>query len=375
MKITNLLNKKKLQKASFPEFDTDSYMEIADVSDFCEDKPVSSSSKVSLVCLGQNGVYVFILSKSEDTDVLLNDVARAQQKYRLNTNGVYIFVRTHEKDYFYEAGKLHEIESALEGFSNLYLNTQRPSIDLNYIGFSSDLDMLQEPELPEAYKDENGNAVEVECSGDVSFVSPRISENMLLVIAKRFDEAREDLDDKTEYVDENGVKYRKHYATSANGLWVSSEQWYPVADDDPVRFFFLTLFGGIFGLHKFKTKEYLKGLFYLLTCGGFGIFYVMDVISIATGNYFVTQVSYSDNGNQMEKYKQKIYLDRLPKLSYKLSGIVSSVAIAYVAYVLVYIPILSFIGSGAIDTVLEKGNEMVETSDYSEYESLDLYEE
>ena len=36
-----------------------------------------------------------------------------------------------------------------------------------------------------------------------------------------------------------------------------------------IIFFFITWFGGIFGIHWFIQKNYTKGLIYLFTCGGF----------------------------------------------------------------------------------------------------------
>ena len=46
-------------------------------------------------------------------------------------------------------------------------------------------------------------------------------------------------------------------------------------------YFFLTLFGGIFGLHKFVTGQFKMGLLYLFTGGLFGIGWVYDVIRAA----------------------------------------------------------------------------------------------
>lgn len=118
-----------------------------------------------------------------------------------------------------------------------------------------------------------------------------------------------------EYTDENGITYRKHYASVGNGImsYAFSEVWYPVADDDPVRFFFIVLFGGVFGLHKFKTKEYLQGIFYLLTCGGFGIFYISDIISIVTGNYYVRQINYEDSFDSIIKTKTRAHYPELQR--------------------------------------------------------------
>lgn len=44
--------------------------------------------------------------------------------------------------------------------------------------------------------------------------------------------------------------------------------------------FYLCLFGGFLGLHKFYRKEYGKGILYFFTCGLFFIGYLTDLIYI-----------------------------------------------------------------------------------------------
>lgn len=41
-------------------------------------------------------------------------------------------------------------------------------------------------------------------------------------------------------------------------------------------FFLITLFGGVFGIHKFVQKKYGMGFLYLFTCGLFGIGWIID---------------------------------------------------------------------------------------------------
>ena len=61
----------------------------------------------------------------------------------------------------------------------------------------------------------------------------------------------------------------------------------PVNDDEPVRLakkkwvaFFLCLFGGVFGLHKFYERKFFKGILYICTFGlaGFGV--LIDLIKL-----------------------------------------------------------------------------------------------
>lgn len=49
--------------------------------------------------------------------------------------------------------------------------------------------------------------------------------------------------------------------------------------------FFLCLFGGWFGAHKFYTREFFSGILYMLTCGIFFLGWAWDLISIFFGFY------------------------------------------------------------------------------------------
>jgi hypothetical protein len=47
----------------------------------------------------------------------------------------------------------------------------------------------------------------------------------------------------------------------------------------------LCVFGGYFGAHRFYTGHYLFGAIQLFTCGGFYVWWLIDVIFILTGKY------------------------------------------------------------------------------------------
>jgi TM2 domain-containing membrane protein YozV len=47
----------------------------------------------------------------------------------------------------------------------------------------------------------------------------------------------------------------------------------------------LAFFLGCFGVHRFYTGHTLFGVIQLLTCGGFGIWYWVDIIFILMGKY------------------------------------------------------------------------------------------
>jgi len=44
-------------------------------------------------------------------------------------------------------------------------------------------------------------------------------------------------------------------------------------------------FGGYFGAHRFYTGHYLFGAIQFFTCGGFGIWYLIDLVFILMGKY------------------------------------------------------------------------------------------
>lgn len=114
------------------------------------------------------------------------------------------------------------------------------------------------------------------------------------------------------YVGKDGIRYRKHGVRSRLFGYSFRDAYYPVAEDDPKRFLYVTLFLGIFGGHKFMSGEYGKGLLYLLTCGGFGVFYVCDVLNILTENYCISQVNYSEEPDgRLIRRKLRIYLDKV----------------------------------------------------------------
>lgn len=47
----------------------------------------------------------------------------------------------------------------------------------------------------------------------------------------------------------------------------------------------LAAFGGVFGLHRFYTGRAQSGVCMLLTLGGFGIWYLYDIVVIAAGDF------------------------------------------------------------------------------------------
>ena len=54
---------------------------------------------------------------------------------------------------------------------------------------------------------------------------------------------------------------------------------------DKLTTLILCIFLGYFGVHNFYVGKFFKGIIYLFTYGLFGIGWIIDVISIATGKF------------------------------------------------------------------------------------------
>ena len=131
----------------------------------------------------------------------------------------------------------------------------------------------------------------------------------------------------------------KHYLKKA-GLAVS-EQWFPVADDDPDGFLMLTAIGGIFGLHKFKAGQIGKGILYLLTFGGFGVMYIFDLISLFMGGYYIKQTAYDETDGDLKRYSKRVYMGK-PSFSIRNCVVSLLASIAVICAVrFIYIPVSS----------------------------------
>ena len=176
-------------KKAWPDFDAFMYRNcLLENTTVYDNVAISDTMMAPLFIAASNGLFVFCLSKSEDENVIKQDLEKFKTTYYLPNNGLFIFVRTDEYDYFYnENGQLIEIEQPLDRFEALYNNTLRPQIDLNYIKFQSTYDMLFEPDLPDEYKDDNGGAIIVENTGETSYVATLVP----TVVLDRIDQAME----------------------------------------------------------------------------------------------------------------------------------------------------------------------------------------
>lgn len=64
---------------------------------------------------------------------------------------------------------------------------------------------------------------------------------------------------------------------------IRNNRWKPRSSVNAERYFWITLFGGFFGIHKFYAKCYVNFFIYLLTFGFCGIGWVFDLMEICLG--------------------------------------------------------------------------------------------
>ncbi|MCR5791321.1 MAG: TM2 domain-containing protein [Lachnospiraceae bacterium] len=132
--------------------------------------------------------------------------------------------------------------------------------------------------------------------------------------------------------EKNGIRYEKHAVHGGLLGIFSGEEWYPVAEDDPDGFFLLALFGGPFGLHKFKTGQITAGILYLISFGGLGVLYITDLISMLLGTYCLKQTIYKeDEQGQFLKRTRRIYMGKPERILCKLVYTTIALLLTYFA--------------------------------------------
>jgi len=104
----------------------------------------------------------------------------------------------------------------------------------------------------------------------------------------------------------------------------------PISDKSVSLTFFLCLFFGVFGAHRFYTGRYLSGFFMLLTLGGCFTWVLIDLLLISSGHFL-------DGRN---KHITLIHPDDIKPMSTALSSIISFLAIVGISLTFMAITIV-----------------------------------
>lgn len=123
----------------------------------------------------------------------------------------------------------------------------------------------------------------------------------------------EDAESRGSYVDDEGNVYIK-----------KGSVYRQLADIDSDKLFYMCLFFGSLGFHRFRLKKYFSGIAYLFSFGFFGVGWAMDLFSI----YYGIQ---TDNKNRLLSPVQ----EKMRKLMFIPLGVILNVAYLRVALELI----------------------------------------
>ena len=82
---------------------------------------------------------------------------------------------------------------------------------------------------------------------------------------------------KREIMD-NNILMKKLFLTELKMMVLTSEV--EKRSPNKIVLWFLYMFGGIVGSHRIYLKDYLKGFLMFITLGGFGIWYILDFLTL-----------------------------------------------------------------------------------------------
>jgi TM2 domain-containing membrane protein YozV len=321
--------------------------EISAVSEFYEDISIDGNN-LSLIFTGMNGVYIWIEGNSQHTELY----ATVKKKLGLKDGQLFLFeISDGDSGSFYDyINGFVSMKNIYAAYENCYANHLIPQAVQFHISFESPAsycEMVELDEVPD--NDEDAD----------SYIVPVIPEKQLVAVEKKLISILEEpvLNGQYRIYPDGHMEVKRTVTQSIAGISTFMETgtvYYPCMDMDGDKFFLLTFLGGWFGIHKFKTGNYLKGLFYALTCGCCGVFYVLDLLSIILGGYNYSMVS-ADKSSGTVSFQKKKYYSR--PLQHKLRAIVLTLVAVVISFLLVkflYVSVLEhvnvFISSLLSDT-------------------------
>lgn len=325
---------------------------------------------ILMVLIGNFGMHIFIKTeKTSNFDEIKPLINKMVYKYHLDHKTVFWGLNEglNEVLTISNDGEFIKTEDLVSDFINYDRNIRRPYAEILRLNLTS-LNNLLMPEkdvekLKEEYKDES---IDFEKE---TYVKEIFSDEMVEFYKSKIE--KNDNKNKKIRVDEEGNEYIKH-ETKMKFLGITTgEGYYKLSDEDSEKTFIITLFGGIFGLHHLLRGDFLRAFFYLITGGGFSVFYISDVISICLGTYYYDEVKYdfSENGKHIRK-KERVYLRPVEDIRKKFIGIIAAILIGISFTFFVIKPGYTKLNKGISDASKEVANEYLDNK-YNEI--MDLY--
>lgn len=366
-KILKVLREKRILK------DENIPAELEEIAEYATDMEVyfnvriSDDEYVPMILIGKYGIHVFIkIEKNANFDEIRPLIQKVVCKYHLDPKTTFWGKNKglNEGYLVTEDERMIKTDDLVGSFINFYKNERRVEAEKSRLNFRNKEDYLRtEEDLIQEY----GNEFLEENTG--GYVKEVLSEEML-------DYYREKLENNNQNEireDEEGNEYIKH-ETRIKVLGITTgEAYYRLSDEDSERMYYITLFGGLFGIHHLLRGDFLRALIYMLTGGGFSVLYISDMISICLGTYSYEEVKYGvgENGKQ-SRQKERVYLRPIEGIKKKILGIIAAIFIGISFTFFVIKPGYTKINAEISTASTEAANEYIETK-YNEI--LDTYTE
>lgn len=356
-----MLLKKTIDPKRELPFSADDILDICSGGVFYEGMYISKTVYINLMVIGSNGVFTFSAIDDEKT---IPDKTRQIQKYfSISHRALFSFYVTEDKCFVASpGGSVVECEDIFECFENLYTNLARPEIDRHFLKMDYLADLVKSAEIPEEYKSDNDlngrtyvhegvvftvqETFEREDDGDAEYVVsivPQAEADRIASMASKI--AGNDFPDATYRIDDEGQEWiLKDSSVHVNGIdtgFIGEKQWFRLSDRNPEKILLTTALGGFLGLHKIAAGNIASFLVYLLTCGGFGMLTVLDVLQFLTGSAGYTQVDYEEDENgDLLREKSKVFYKPLKHKWLALVGACISLVITVIVAKYIYMPVM-----------------------------------
>lgn len=268
---------------------------------------------VPLILSGSNGIYVFIDSKLiEDAKEIYLTLKNI---FHLRDSELYLFFGGDDETiengetlcsgYAYDPEKAEVLEfrDLYKVYEIFYYNHLIPQADLGLYDFRKFRDYFEVKEIE--------RAEEVEEAEEHKYVKPFVSSERLESVELKLAEMLSSGIKKGKYTYYPSGRVTVKKLVGGNTLFssLSTKVYdYPCLDETGDYTYLTTAFGGWFGLHKFKQGDVKQGILYLLTCGGFCVFHLLDILSLLLKDYKVVKRHYFRNdADKIEKSEERIY--------------------------------------------------------------------
>lgn len=365
----------KLKKANLKPTPKEYHFSFVDeISDFATDSevfynvPMTDEITLPMVMVGQNGVYVFVdYGETADYDHLraLRDEVIGFYGFDAKTS-VWAISEGSECMYLVAGrNEIYTIDDITQKFMNYYRNKALPEVVKVRLSLYETKDFLtSSEELKKKYEALSENSIIFE---DETYIKPEVEPDMVEYYIEKIDKCYEPEPDKDTYVNEDGVEFHKH-TTTFLGL-ATGEAYFRMSDEEQDIMYLVTLFGGIFGLHHFMRGNFLKGILYLLTGGGFGVLYLADVLQMCNGSYSYYEATYGEDDNgKPTRLKEKVYTRPLSDKRLKYLGIPVGLVLGVCMTLFVILPVYQNVNQAFAD----KSSNLIITSIEKQLDNADI---